>query len=79
MHAEAAADNAAARLECRSIDVCVGSRTLVRGLDLQVHGGSMLAVLGPNGSRVAYLSLMRLKMPTYPLQRLGNGCYSERE
>ena len=37
-------------LECQAIDVCVGSRTLVRGLDLQVVRGSMLAVLGPNGS-----------------------------
>jgi iron complex transport system ATP-binding protein len=50
MHAEAAAENAAVPLECRGIDVCVGSRTLVRGLDLQVRRGSMLAVLGPNGS-----------------------------
>ena len=50
MHAEAAADGAVPLLECRNIDVCVGSRTLVRGLDLQVLGGSMLAVLGPNGS-----------------------------
>ncbi|HEY4969634.1 MAG TPA: ABC transporter ATP-binding protein [Steroidobacteraceae bacterium] len=50
MHAEAAAESAAALLECRGIDVCVGSRTLVRGLDLQVRRGSMLAVLGPNGS-----------------------------
>ena len=37
-------------LECRSIEVCVGSRTLVRGLDLRIGGGSMLAILGPNGS-----------------------------
>ena len=37
-------------LECRGVDVCVGSRTLVRGLDLQVARGAMLAVLGPNGS-----------------------------
>src|SRR6202046_628697 len=37
-------------LECRGIDVCVGSRTLVRGLNLRVGRGSMLAVLGPNGS-----------------------------
>jgi iron complex transport system ATP-binding protein len=43
-------DSAAPLLECRGIDVCVGSRTLVRGLDLQVGHGSMLAVLGPNGS-----------------------------
>lgn len=37
-------------LECRSIDVCIGPRTLVRGLDLKLSSGSMLAVLGPNGS-----------------------------
>ena len=37
-------------LECRGIDVCVGSRTLVRGLDLHLGRGSVLAVLGPNGS-----------------------------
>src|SRR5712672_1591176 len=43
-------DGAAPLLECRGIDVCVGSRTLVRSLDLQVGRGSMLAVLGPNGS-----------------------------
>jgi iron complex transport system ATP-binding protein len=43
-------DSAVPLLECRGIDVCVGSRTLVRGLDLQVGRGSMLAVLGPNGS-----------------------------
>jgi len=50
MHAEAAAHSTVPLLECRHIDVCVGSRTLVRGLQLQVFGGSMLAVLGPNGS-----------------------------
>jgi len=42
--------SAAPLLECRGIDVCVGSRTLVRGLDLQLGRGSVLAVLGPNGS-----------------------------
>jgi iron complex transport system ATP-binding protein len=43
--------NAAAPLfECRDISVCVGSRVLVRGLNLQVSGGSVLAILGPNGS-----------------------------
>jgi iron complex transport system ATP-binding protein len=36
--------------ECRGVDVCVGSRTLVRGLNLRVGRGSMLAILGPNGS-----------------------------
>jgi iron complex transport system ATP-binding protein len=58
MLAEAAAGTGAGRsespaallFECRGIDVCIGSRTLVRGLDLQVGRGSMLAVLGPNGS-----------------------------
>jgi iron complex transport system ATP-binding protein len=43
-------ESAAPLLECRGIDVCVGSRTLVRGLDLQVGPGSVLAILGPNGS-----------------------------
>ena len=43
-------ETAAPLLECRGIDVCVGSRTLVRGLDLQLGRGSVLAVLGPNGS-----------------------------
>jgi iron complex transport system ATP-binding protein len=52
MRAEAAMpfDRVRPLLECRGIDVCIGSRTLVRGLDLQVGPGSMLAVLGPNGS-----------------------------
>jgi iron complex transport system ATP-binding protein len=36
-------------LECRGIDVCVESRMLVRGLNLHVGRGSMLAILGPNG------------------------------
>ena len=49
MHAEAQAQNAVPLLECRGIDVCVGSRTLVRGLDLEVRRGSLLAILGPNG------------------------------
>jgi iron complex transport system ATP-binding protein len=53
MRAEAAAapvEAVAPLLECRGLDVCVGTRTLVRGLDLKVAGGSMLAILGPNGS-----------------------------
>ena len=44
------ANGAVPLLECRGIDVCVGSRTLVRALDLRVSKGSMLAILGPNGS-----------------------------
>ena len=53
MHAEAEShplEGAAPLLECRGIDVCVGARTLVRGLDLRVERSSMLAILGPNGS-----------------------------
>ena len=37
-------------LECRGVDVCVGSRTLVGGLDLTLRAGALLAILGPNGS-----------------------------
>jgi len=33
-------------LECRNVDIGVDSRTLVRGLNLRVEAGSMLAVLG---------------------------------
>lgn len=36
-------------LECRDLGVHVLSRILVRGLNLKVHAGSMLAILGPNG------------------------------
>jgi iron complex transport system ATP-binding protein len=36
-------------LECRGVDVRVSSRTLVASLDMQVRGGRMLAILGPNG------------------------------
>ena len=52
MLAEAAVTTAQARplLECRNVDVCVESRTLVRDLNIRVGSGSMLAVLGPNGS-----------------------------
>jgi iron complex transport system ATP-binding protein len=36
-------------LECRSVDVGIESRVLVRGLNLKVESGSVLVVLGPNG------------------------------
>ncbi len=38
-----------ALVECCGVDIGVGSRTLVSGLNLRVLSGSMLAVLGPNG------------------------------
>ena len=52
-------------LECRGIDVCVGSRTLVRGLNLQVRAGTVLAVLGPNGSgkSLSLHTLAGLRLP----------------
>jgi iron complex transport system ATP-binding protein len=43
-------DAATPVFECRDVDICVGSRTLVRGLNLRVGAGSVLAILGPNGS-----------------------------
>lgn len=60
------AQAAAPLLECRGIDVCVGSRTLVRGLDLQIGRGSMLAVLGPNGSgkSLSLHTLAGLRLPS---------------
>jgi iron complex transport system ATP-binding protein len=36
-------------LECRGLDIGVGSRRLVAGLDLQVAAGTVLVILGPNG------------------------------
>ncbi len=36
-------------LECRGLDVSVEGRELVRGLDLTLAPGQLLAVLGPNG------------------------------
>jgi iron complex transport system ATP-binding protein len=38
-----------ALLECRNVDIGVGSRVLVSGLNLSVQAGSILVVLGPNG------------------------------
>jgi branched-chain amino acid transport system ATP-binding protein len=37
-------------LECRGLTAGYGAVTVVRPLDLSVHAGTVLAVLGPNGS-----------------------------
>lgn len=37
-------------LSCRSLDVSVAGRTLVDGLDLEVTAGSLIGILGRNGS-----------------------------
>ncbi|MGA2190090.1 MAG: ABC transporter ATP-binding protein [Steroidobacteraceae bacterium] len=42
-------DGGRSLFECRNVDIGIESRTLVRGLNLQVPAGSMLVVLGPNG------------------------------
>lgn len=36
-------------LACRNLRVSVPGRTLVQSLDLEIHAGEILAVLGPNG------------------------------
>ena len=52
-------------LECRGVDISVESRTLVRGLNLKLSGGSMLAVLGPNGcgKSLSLHTLAGLRLP----------------
>ena len=44
------ARDASAVLECRSLTVCVPGRELVRGLDVEIRPGRVLAVLGRNGA-----------------------------
>jgi iron complex transport system ATP-binding protein len=39
----------APQLGCRSVDVAIAGRTLVRALDLEARGGEFIAVLGRNG------------------------------
>ena len=68
MPAEAAApriDAVTPLLECRGIDISVESRTLVRGLSLKLGGGSLLAVLGPNGcgKSLSLHTLAGLRLP----------------
>lgn len=53
-------------LECRSLDVSVGDRHLIRGLNLSVDAGHLLAVLGPNGAGKTLLmhTLAGMRAPT---------------
>ena len=39
-----------AQLRCHSLDVAIGGRTLIRGLDLDLSGGRMICLLGENGT-----------------------------
>lgn len=41
--------NANSGLTCAKVSISVPGRTLVEDLDLQIHAGDVLAVLGPNG------------------------------
>jgi iron complex transport system ATP-binding protein len=38
-----------AGLSCASVSISVPGRTLVENLDLEIHAGDVLAILGPNG------------------------------
>ena len=41
---------ASPRLACRGLTLAIGKRTLVSGLDLDVHAGECWAIVGPNGA-----------------------------
>ncbi len=40
---------ASPKLSCAGLSICVPGRRLVESLDLEIHAGEVLAVLGPNG------------------------------
>ena len=42
-------DAAESSLTCNKVSITVPGRTLVHNLDLEIHAGDVLAVLGPNG------------------------------
>jgi iron complex transport system ATP-binding protein len=47
-----------ALLSCRGVDVTVGSRRLIRALDLEVESGQRWALVGPNGAGKSTLLLV---------------------
>jgi iron complex transport system ATP-binding protein len=60
------ANDAAALLAARHLDVAIAGRTMLRGLDLALGGGEILAILGRNGSGKTTLlhTLAGLRAPT---------------
>jgi len=52
------ADCAPALLSCRGVDVHVGTRCLVRALDIDIAAGQRWAIVGPNGAGKSSLMLV---------------------
>jgi iron complex transport system ATP-binding protein len=66
-------------LEARGLDVAIGERMLVRGLDLELRRGERLGILGRNGAgKSTLLSVLAgLRPPTAGSVRLGGDPYAE--
>ncbi len=54
-------------LEIRGLRVAVGSREIVRGIDLTVSSGEVHAVMGPNGAGKSTLSAVVMGKPGYEI------------
>lgn len=63
-----------ALLQTRALDIEVGGRTLIRGLELEIRAGTTTAVLGPNGSgkTLCLLTLAGLRRPARGAVCLGD-------